>query len=120
MQGIRSIIDISQRINDSGHNNCQEVAGILLEIGKALRRKDGSLIMICCVAGMSRSVVVCALWLYLSGEKREFESLDAAVRYVAGMKGDAHVSVELLRWVGGRSIPEMTGKALQNEKKHEE
>lgn len=109
--GIKSVINLSSvpaeypaegmPISDSGENDPKRFIEILKKIDSNIK-SGRTPVYVSCLAGMSRSVVVTALYLVY---KKRFSSIDEAVEFVMVKHPHAMPSLELIDFVKEKVIP---------------
>ena len=90
-------------IFDSGNNDPKKFISILKFVDEHMRTNDTP-ILLNCSAGMSRSPIIAALWLYHSGE---YASFDNALEFVLSKSSVAKPNPRLINFVKAKVLPLM-------------
>lgn len=88
-------------IFDSGNNDPKKFISILKFMDERTKAKDTP-IFLNCAAGMSRSPIIAALWLYHSGE---YASFDNALEFVLSKSSVAKPNPRLINFVKAKVLP---------------
>jgi hypothetical protein len=92
-------------IHDGRGNDPKQFLKIMQAIDNSIKQRRTP-VFINCAAGMSRSPVICALYLYWSG-KGKYTSFDDALEFVLSKSTVAMPNYKLIEFVKNKSIPFM-------------